>query len=300
MPGARRIPDRGGRAGRCRAPRRPAALTRNAVVAALLALAGLPLAAGPIGEPPGTIVHGRFELRPSPPTTPGPAPEGEIGLILDDGGQEAAFGVTSGVGAAQFLWFNRFQAVPGLALFHLQEIRVLFPGGAGLRTGDAIQLVIYHDADDDPATGAELLATRDEVIQIADDTTFSRYPIDPPIAVRGEASVILGVVNRWVETGVSPPVSPASLDLDRPQGRSWFATWTGDPPDPPLLPPDGVLARIDEFEPGAAGNWMIRGFGTRPDAVEVPTLGRPAAAAFALLLLGAGLLRLTRAAGRPI
>lgn len=73
-------------------------------------------------------------------------------------------------------------------------------------------------------------------------------------------------------SGVTTPTNPAALDLSASQGRSWFALWSGDPPDPPTLPPDNLLVRVDDFVPTAAGNWLIRGFGTLPSAVEIPSL----------------------------
>lgn len=282
-----------------RARERRTARSRIAGLIVLVALTGLPIAMDALAQDPG--IEGRLELRPSPPAAPPTVPDGKIGLILDDGGQEAAFGVTSGGGAAQFLWFNRFEVEPAVPFFRLEEIWVLFPDAPGLEPGDAIQLLIYHDADDDPANGARLLAAAEEVIQVANDATFSIYPVDPPLAVPGDGTVILGVVNRWVRTGLGPPVSPASLDLDRPRGRSWFATWIGDPPDPPLLPPDGTLVRIDDFDPDAAGNWMIRGFGSGPNVIEIPTLEPRGACLLALILLVSGLLRLAaRSRGDPL
>jgi hypothetical protein len=90
-------------------------------------------------------------------------------------------------------------------------------------------------------------------------------------------------------------VAPAALDTTSSQGRSWFAVWAGDPPDPLALPPDTLLSRIDDI--GQPGNWMIRAYGE----AGVPEPGIPAAGAGAVSVLilliaaaGALVLRLGR------
>ena len=191
-----------------------------------------------------------------------------VELILDDGSREADVGL-SDVAAFQFLWFNQFERpFPGI---DLEEIQVLFPPGPEIVPGAEIQLVVYFDADRDPSNGAELLTAFDDVIQVVDGTTFSVYPVDPPLRVIEEGDILIGVVNRFVESGVSPPSRPAALDTTTDQGRSWVALWTGDPPSVPDLPPDLFLSTIDFLEPG---NWMIRGSGTPVPVVTIPTLGR--------------------------
>ncbi|MCB1032717.1 MAG: hypothetical protein KDD47_02655, partial [Acidobacteria bacterium] len=139
------------------------------------------------GEAPAVqAVEGLLELRASEGGTeaapPLPPPEiFPVQLVLDDDAQEAAFGVTAAGGALQFLWFNQFALPVGVEEFILQEIWVLFPGGANMMAGDAVQLAVYLDPDGDPTNGADLLATFDETIQAVDDVTFSVYAI-PPVA----------------------------------------------------------------------------------------------------------------------
>lgn len=187
-----------------------------------------------------------------------------IQLVLDDDQHE----ITAGVGLAaarQFLWFNRF-AHPGA--FELEEIWVLFPATTNSPVGAAIQLVVYLDPDGDPTNGANLLAAYDETIGVIDDVTFSIYPISPPLAISGAGDVLVGVVDRSVVGGVSPPHQPAALDATANQGRSWVAAWTADPPNPPVLPPDDFITNVN-------GNFMIRAFGTAAvvSAIDVPALG---------------------------
>ncbi len=220
-----------------------------------------------------------------------PAKQSPIVLALDDGSREADVGFTDAV-AFQFLWFNRFDSPASSGRpFDLEEIQVLFPPGPDVVPGAAVQLVVLTDADGDPTTGAVLAAAFDEVIQVADGTTFSVYPVDPPVRLpAGSGDILVGVVNRFVVSGVSPSSRPAALDTTASAGRSWFALWTGDPPDPPSLPSDDVLARIDTIEPG---NWMIRAAGSLVPIVEIPALGGAGLAALAALvaLAGAALLR---------
>jgi hypothetical protein len=269
---------------RCIDDRRASGGGRRAPVLPL-ALAALALALAPSAA---AEVTATFELRPAAPLAavpPLPPPtDFPVQLVLDDNEQEGAFGVSAGGGAQQFLWFNQFTRPSGVGLFRLSEIWVLFPAGANIAVGDAVELVIYVDPDGDPSNGATFVAAYDETVQAADDQTFSIYSLSPELEVPAGGDVLIGVVDRFVTSGVTPPTSPASLDLTASQQRSWFAVWSGDPPEPPLLPPDALLTRIDDFEPDAAGNWLIRGFGEGPPVVEVPALSPAGMAALALLL----------------
>ncbi|MDY7092529.1 MAG: Ig-like domain-containing protein [Acidobacteriota bacterium] len=245
--------------------------------------------------------EGTFELRSAPtaelaPPLP-PTDLFPVQLLLDDDLQEGAFGVTGAGGALQFLWFNRFTRPPGVEDFDLAEIWVLFPGVPEVSVGDPIQLVVYRDPDGDPTNGAELLAAFDETVQVADDLSFSVYSLPASVSVPAGGDVLIGVVNRFVTSGVTPPVSPATLDLTASQGRSWFALWSADPPDPPTLPGDVLTTRIDDFNPNFAGNWMIRGFGTGPGALEIPTVSPLGLGLLALLLTVAAAVLLRRRRG---
>lgn len=175
-------------------------------------------------------------------------------LILDDGSWEGTVGFVG----EQFLWFNQFSL--GGSPYELQEVSVLFPSASGVSAGDAIQIAVWHDPDGDPTNGADLLTSFGSTIQSVDGTTFSVYPIAPSIVTPVGGDLLVGVINRYVIGGVPGGTSPAAIDTTTPQGRSWYATWTTDPPDPPALPSDDVTARIDPF---VARNWMIRAHGLR-------------------------------------
>ena len=247
-----------------------------------------------LGLGPAAHASPAIALRPAsapvPEAVPPLPPAGplDVQLVLDDGAGEGSVGVTQGAGARQFLWFNRFQAP---AAFELEQIWVLFPADPALAAGLTIDLVVFHDPDGDPTNGATFLAAATETIQVVDGVTFSIYDLAPTVAIPAGGDVLLGVVNRFVTSGVSPPSFPAALDTTASQMRSWVATWSGDPPNPPALPPDGTLALVDSF-PGLGGNWMIRGLGSMaPSALEIPALGLPGLLALAAGLALVGLLR---------
>lgn len=220
-----------------------------------------------------------IELRPSTKASPPLPPMSTfpIQLVLDDDSAEGAFGFLAG-GARQLLWFNRF-VNPGP--FALEEIWVLFPSGADIPLGGNVQLVVFLDPDGDPSNGADLLATYDETIQAADGDTFSVYTLTPALEVPGGGDVLIGAVNRYFTTGVDPsPTLPAAFDSTASQGLSYFALWTGDPPNPPDL---ATASTVDVLTGAVSGNFMIRGFGTLPSFV-IPTLGEAGLALLTCLL----------------
>ncbi len=218
-----------------------------------------------------------------------PLPDFALELMIDDGSAEGDFGVGAAT-AQQFLWFNRFDR-PSVRNYDLEEIWVLFSPGSNMAVGEPIQLVVYRDPDGDPTTGAELLATIDETIQVLDGNTFSVYSLDPPVPVQGPGDFLVGVVSRFVESGVTGPTEPAALDTDSSAGQSWLAIWTGDPPPEPELPPDLFLDRVDVFVPG---NWMIRAFGSPRSVIEVPTLSGASLIVLIALLAMTGLVFVRR------
>jgi hypothetical protein len=191
----------------------------------------------------------------------------QITMTLDDGSAEDNLGVTQGDSgpSIQFIWFNRFTPNATDFPFNLNQIQVFFDGTAnGASPGDAIDLVVYQDADANPANGAELLATYGTTVKVADGANWSVYDLNPPLRVSGPGDVLIGVINRFVETGVTPESYPAALDLDASQGRSWIGWWeSADPPDPATLPSNAVFTDLDSA--GYPGNWMIRGFGETID-----------------------------------
>ena len=183
-------------------------------------------------------------------------------LVLDDNTADAAVGVF-GATSRQFLWFNRFTA----GNVDLSEIWVFFPSGQGVSAGDDIQLVVYQDGDGDPTNGADLLLSVDTTVQVADGVNFSIYSITPT-QISGDA--LVGVVPRFIQSGVTPPVSPAALDTGASQGRSYLAFWLADPPAMPTLPTDDDIVLVDALV-GGGGNWTIRAFGTSVSDIPVAT-----------------------------
>ncbi len=212
----------------------------------------------------------RIAVPPLPPTSTLPTQ-----LVLDDNTAESSFGFAGGT-ARQFMWFNRFDS-PGS--FALSEIWVLFPPGADVPLGGAVQIAVFDDPDGDPTNGATLLATYDETIQANDGLTFSVYPLATPLALDATGAVLIGVVNRYFDTGVTPPPTlPAALDTTASEGSSYVALWPADASDPPDLASASTIQLVGG---ASAGNFMIRGFGGVAQVAPVPTLG-----SFGLLVLG--------------
>jgi hypothetical protein len=230
--------------------------------------------------------HDRQALPPVPP-------DYTLQLMIDDDSSESDLGVVTSSGAGkQFLWYSQFAAT-GFPI-QIEQIWVLFPPGDNINVGDPVQLVVFSDPDLDPSNGATLVATFDETIQVVDGVTFSVYDIDPPLQIDTEGDVLVGVVNRFVTSGVTLTTQPAAIDTSGSQGRSWLAIWNGDPPDPPTLPADGLNDLVDRFEPG---NWMIRAFGEATQLQPqpaIPTMGRTGLVALIVLLVIAGALLIRR------
>lgn len=187
-------------------------------------------------------------------------PHGPINLVVDDGSAENSIGVTDGVSSYQFIWMNRFTPAAAAFPFNLEEISILWPSGQ-VTAGSNVQLVVYQDLDGDGnPNNAELLGAFDVTIQNTDGTTWDVYTLADPLLLGGPGDVLIGVINRWVTSAVTPAQWPANLDTTASQGRSWIGWWNTDPPTPPALPPDNTWGTIDSL--GFAGNWMIRASGS--------------------------------------
>jgi PKD repeat protein len=205
-------------------------------------------------------------------------PDGLVNLVLDDGTAESFIGLNDGTYGYQFLWLNRFTPSPADYPFNLTQIAVLL-GATNVPLGGAVDLVAYQDTDGDgDPSNAVWLATYHVTIQANDGATWSVYNLATPVTLSGPGDVLIGVINRYEESGVDLKDYPAGIDRTAPsQQRSWIGAWNLDPPDPALLPPDadGMWDLIDNF--GLAGNWMVRGGGETiydiPWLSEDPTSG---------------------------
>jgi hypothetical protein len=201
-------------------------------------------------------------------------PDAAVQLELDDNSAENFIGLNDGVYGYQFIWLNRFTPSVAEFPFTLNEISVIM-GVTGVAVGDPIDLVVYEDTDGDgDPSNATWLATYNVTVQYNDGTTWNNYTLSSPLALSGPGDVLIGVINRYQESGVEPTDFPAALDQTASQLRSWVGAWNLDPPDPATLPPDGLWGLIDDYFPG---NWMIRGYGETmadvPWLSETPTSG---------------------------
>jgi uncharacterized repeat protein (TIGR01451 family) len=187
-------------------------------------------------------------------------PMGPVSLVLDDGSAENSIGVTDGVSSYQFVWMNRFTPAAADFPFNLEQISILWPSGQ-VTAGSSVELVVYQDPDSDSdPSDAELMGTYNVTIQNVDGVTWDNYTLPTPLLLGGAGDVLIGAINRWVTSGISPAQWPANIDQTASQGRSWIGWWNTDPPTPPVLPPDSTWATIDSL--GYPGNWMIRASGT--------------------------------------
>jgi hypothetical protein len=194
-------------------------------------------------------------------------PNGDVSLVLDDGSMEDSVGVNSSAAAFQFIWLNRFTPAPSSFPFMLDTVSVFWPTGQ-VATGNAMQIVVYEDTDGDGnPQNAALLYAQDVTVQTVG--AWNDYALTTPVALIGPGDVLIGFIDRFVNSGVTPPNYPAALDETSSVARSWVGWWNADPPNPPALPPNSTFDTIDDL--GIPGNWMIRGSGTS-GGVDVPWL----------------------------
>lgn len=184
----------------------------------------------------------------------------DVNLIVDDGSGENSIG-----DGGQFVWINRFTPAPAEYPFAMTEVQVVY-GTTMVPVGGAIDIVFHEDtdADGDPGTGAVFRGVTAGTVQVADNTTFNVYPINPPVPFCGPGDVLVGVINRYGSEGFND--FPARLDQTATQLRSWAASYlAGDAPAQPFYPADEQWGTIDSF--GFPGNWLVRAFGST-SAVE--------------------------------
>jgi len=184
------------------------------------------------------------------PKTTGPwMPMGAIELFVDDGTAEDSIGLTAG---GQFIWLNRFTPNAADFPFHLDQVSIIFP--TTVDVGDEMQLVFWQDADGDPSNGAVFVYAENVAVLENDLATWNDYQLATSPVFYGPGDVLVGVVNRGA------PDHPAAIDQNGgSEGRSWVGIYSGDPPDPPTLPPDADFLIIDDA--GLAGNWTLRASG---------------------------------------
>lgn len=181
------------------------------------------------------------------------SPQTTITLSLDDGSAESAIGWDL---AWEFVFLNRF--TPGPSQFPLQitQIQVYFKSSFGVAIGDNIMLVVYEDADSNPANGATLLYSCPTTIQALDAWNVHNIAANPPLVVEGPGDILVGVIALEApETGYFP----AAIDQTTSEQRSWIGWWSTWPPDPSDFPPDENFEPIHTYD--WAGNWMIRAYG---------------------------------------
>jgi hypothetical protein len=184
-----------------------------------------------------------------------------VSYMVDDGSVDNNIGLnnTATMTATQFMWFNRFDVLGSDLPLQVDQVQVFWdptPAGAA-EVGDAISLEIFSDTDANPANGATHEYTEnDTVAQVG--TMFDVYNLTTPPVLAAAVNLLVGVVDRWVTSGVTGTTFSAAIDQTNPDnGRSFVASSaSGTPPTPPVIPSDGLFGTIDGF--GLPGDWMIR------------------------------------------
>jgi hypothetical protein len=240
-----------------------AAATPWEIVAVDTAAFAQPITTTPVSGAPHdgvTLAAGKAAGGPKTVKSNPPALSGAIDLVLDDGTPENSIGVNDSTSAYQFIWMNRFTPAAADFPFNLEEVSILWPTGNVL-AGDTVEIVVYQDLDGDgDPVNAALMANWNVTVQNTDGTTWDVYTLPEALLLGGPGDILIGAINRWVTSGVTPSQWPANLDTTASQNRSWIGWWNADPPMPPALPPDNTWGVIDGL--GFAGNWMIRASGS--------------------------------------
>lgn len=169
-------------------------------------------------------------------------------LILDDGIRDTGYAWS----ANTWTYANLFTPPSADFPFVLEDVRILHRG-TGIDVGELITVSVYADTDGDPDTNnATLLRSLpNEQIQANDGSTFSVYPLSPPLVLNGPGDVVIAF------TKTSPGGESTAVDTTTPQGHSYLSNditnptkWTD--PDIPNI------------------NWMIRGYGRTAEACDSP------------------------------
>ncbi|HET9314757.1 MAG TPA: hypothetical protein VFQ51_04170 [Vicinamibacteria bacterium] len=187
-----------------------------------------------------------------------------VNYVLDDGSAENSIGLnnTTTVTATQFLWFNRFDILASDLPLRVDQVQVFWTGTGSNPTvpGNAVSLHVYSDADNTPTNGATHVVTQTGNVGVV-ASAFDVFNITSAPAIPSGVNLLIGVVDRWVTSGVSGSTFPAAIDQTAPNNvRSWVASYTADPPNPPTIPSTGLFGTIDSF--GLPGDWLVRATGT--------------------------------------
>lgn len=220
----------------------------------ILEIPTLPLVAAQTVPPNGVLQHQYDAFALSDP----------LFLALDDGSAENTIGLAGG---GEFLWLNRFTPSPMSYPFVLTQVQLYMAPESQCAAGSTIDIYVYTDSDGNPANGAQLVGS------LTGQTTGApgqnnRYATNFLLTQPGDA--LIGVVNRGCD---ADGTFVASLDQSSTYQRSWIGSYSGNPPNPPTLPPPAFNI-IDNYD--LPGNWMIRALGTSlgscPSAENIPWL----------------------------
>lgn len=163
-----------------------------------------------------------------------------VDLVLDDGTLDAGIGIDTG-GAGLAMLTNRFTPPADALPFELTTVSVLFREYDTV--GAPFRLVVYSDANGNPADGAVVMTTAYVTVLHADEVTWSTYTLPEPLLVTEPADLVVGILSTAPSCAADTTAAAR-----RSLGFVWNAAGSA-----PALPAD----QITDF--GAVGyNFMIR------------------------------------------
>jgi len=176
-----------------------------------------------------------------------------------------------GAGAgAHFVWLSRFTPDASAFPFTLTSVETTFVGnldggGVGAVVGEAFDIYIYQDSDNDPSNGATLLGSvKNNVVASPLGALQTIALPGSGIAMAGPGDVLIAMVYDGTVGG-----SPAAADNSGPDAlRSWIGHIVDAPPQDPDLAAQNMQLIGDVID-GFTHNWIIRGMGVQPSGQAV-------------------------------
>ena len=202
-------------------------------------------------------------------------PDAMLRFILDTGFLDEVVGFNNGTTSYPAIWLNRFTPNPSDYPLHLDTIGIQWPdanmAGTNL-VGKTVDLLVYLDTDgnNDPSNAIKIAQIPNQTITVADDINFQYFPVD--ITVNGPGDLYIGFADTYNSGGHSPVSSPAGLDIDSPQLRSWAAANGATDPNYDNLGGNQMLGTIEQLSGGfTTGNWVVRAIGENVSSCQTTT-----------------------------
>lgn len=169
--------------------------------------------------------------------------------MIDDDTAESSIGV---LGGGHMIWLNQFEITATREF--VSSISVAF---GAIETHHYVKAFVWSDPDQDgdPSDALVLSTTGGFTASVASNT-FTLF--DTPDVYVGPAGTkfFAGIYIEHLDGR-----NPAQLDQSVSAEQSWFIAGGSQPLDPENLGDSNIVALIDSFGAGLAGNWLIRAGG---------------------------------------